>query len=137
MMKKEEERTMKERLLAFMLASLLLVSLTACGEKKEGAGSGEGSSDMTQEQQNTHNGSEETVPGAAKGRTWSSDARSGNRYGSNEQFNNNYGSTFGGIGGDGAVYSGNGSYGSDRTAAWQQMLENGRVDDDDGFLLRD
>ena len=126
---------MKTKLIAFALAGMMVLSLVGCGQQKDPTGD-----------TNANNGGvsdnnadtdvapkiRSAVPGNQKGRTWDTDVRSGNR---DYDFDNNYGSTFGGIDQDNTVYDGMGGYRADRTATWQQMLENGRVHDRDGFLL--
>ena len=142
---------MKEKLIAFVLAGLMVLSLVGCGGQKDkddsvNAGNGdvsENNGGTTNNGGNTNNGNtgssgssgDDSVAGNAKGRTWDTDVRSGNREVYDYDFDNNHGSTFGGIDQDNTVYDGMGGYRTDRTATWAQMLENGRVHDRDGFLL--
>ena len=134
---------MKKKLIAFALAGMMVLSLVGCGQKDNPAGSvddpnggvTDNNGDNAANGDGTTNGdangkAKSVVPGNEKGRTWDTDVRSGN-----SDFDNNYGSTFGGIDQDNTVYDGMGGYRTDRTATWQQMLENGRVHDRDGFLL--
>lgn len=133
---------MKKKLIAFALAGMMVLSLVGCGQQKDPTGSVGGNNDAgvtDPNGDNTTNGdtdvnpnAKSVVPGNEKGRTWDTDVRSGN---SDYNFDNNHGSTFGGIDQDNTVYDGMGGYRTDRTATWQQMLENGRVHDRDGFLL--
>ena len=124
---------MKKQWAAFVLAGMMVLSLVGCGEEKKPTGTVNGNGDVTQNDgANAGAKAKSAVPGNEKGRTWESDVRSGNR---ETNFNNNNGSTFGGIGEDNTIYDGMGGYRVDRTATWQQMLENGRVHDTDGFLL--
>ena len=132
---------MKEKLIAFVLAGMMVLSLVGCGAQKDkddnvNAGNGDVSENNGG---TTNNGSadngDDSVAGNAKGRTWDTDVRSGNREVYDYDFDNNHGSTFGGIDQDNTVYDGMGGYRTDRTATWAQMLENGRVHDRDGFLL--
>lgn len=148
---------MKEKLIAFVLAGLMVLSLVGCGAQKDkdNAANG-GNSDVTDnnggttnngttnngttnngttDNGNTNNNGDGSVAGNAKGRTWDTDVRSGNSNAYDYDFDNNGGSTFGGIDQDNTVYDGMGGYRTDRTATWAQMLENGRVHDSDGFLL--
>lgn len=140
---------MKEKLIAFVLAGLMVLSLVGCGAQKDkdDATNG-GNGDVTDNNGSTNNGGttdngstntngDDSVAGNAKGRTWDTDVRSGNRetYAYDYDFDNNGGSTFGGIDQDNTDYDGMGGYRTDRTATWEQMLENGRVHDRDGFLL--
>ena len=142
---------MKEKLIAFVLAGMMVLSLVGCGAQKDkddsvNAGNGdvsENNGGTTNNGGNTNNGNtgssgssgDDSVAGNAKGRTWDTDVRSGNREVYDYDFDNNHGSTFGGIDQDNTVYDGMGGYRTDRTATWAQMLENGRVHDRDGFLL--
>lgn len=133
---------MKEKLIAFVLAGMMVLSLVGCGAQKDkddnvNAGNGDVSENNggTTNNGNTDNGGNDSVAGNAKGRTWDTDVRSGNREVYDYDFDNNHGSTFGGIDQDNTVYDGMGGYRTDRTATWAQMLENGRVHDRDGFLL--
>ena len=130
---------MKEKLMAFVLAGVMVLSLVGCGQQKDPTGAADGNNGGVSDSNgdNAANGGSDVnpktksvVPGNGKGRTWDTDVRSGNR-----DFDNNYGSTFGGIDQDNTVYDGMGGYRTERTATWQQMLENGRVHDSDGFLL--
>lgn len=132
---------MKKKLIAFALAGMMVLSLVGCGQKDNPTGSVDGNNGgVTDNNGNTDtNGNTDVnpkaksvVPGNQKGRTWDTDVRSGNR---DDNFDNNYGSTFGGIDQDNTVYDGMGTYRTEGTATWQQMLENGRVHDRDGFLL--
>lgn len=133
---------MKEKLIAFVLAGLMVLSLVGCGAQKDkddnvNAGNGDVSENNGGNTNNgsTDNSGDDSVAGNAKGRTWDTDVRSGNREVYDYDFDNNNGSTFGGIDQDNTVYDDMGGYRTDRTATWAQMLENGRVHDRDGFLL--
>ena len=133
---------MKEKLIAFVLAGLMVLSLVGCGAQKDkddnvNAGNGDVSENNggNTNNGNTDNSGDDTVAGNAKGHTWDTDVRSGNREVYDYDFDNNHGSTFGGIDQDNTVYDGMGGYRTDRTATWAQMLDNGRVHDRDGFLL--
>lgn len=147
---------MKEKLIAFILAGVMVLSLVGCGaQKDEDSTVNGGNGDVTENNGGSTNGStnggttnngtannggtndsgDDTVAGNAKGRTWDTDVRSGNREVYDYDFDNNHGSTFGGIDQDNTIYDGMGGYRTDRTATWAQMLENGRVHDSDGFLL--
>lgn len=143
---------MKEKLIAFILAGVMVLSLVGCGAQKDqddnvNAGNGDvtenngGSTNSgttnngTANSGGTNDSGDDTVAGNAKGRTWDTDVRSGNREVYDYDFDNNHGSTFGGIDQDNTIYDGMGGYRTDRTATWAQMLENGRVHDSDGFLL--
>lgn len=139
---------MKEKLIAFVLAGMMVLSLVGCGaqkDKDDAANGGNGgvtdnnggstNNGGTADNGNTNTNGDNSVAGNAKGRTWDTDVRSGNRNAYDYDFDNNGGSTFGGIDRDNTVYDGMGGYGTDRTATWEQMLENGRVHDRDGFLL--
>ena len=143
---------MKEKLIAFILAGVMVLSLVGCGAQKDqddnvNAGNGDvtenngGSTNSgttnngTANSGGTNDSGDDTVAGNAKGRTWDTDVRSGNREVYDYEFDNNHGSTFGGIDQDNTIYDGMGGYRTDRTATWAQMLENGRVHDSDGFLL--
>lgn len=161
---------MKEKLIAFVLACLMVLSLTACGSQKgqEGTVNG-GNGDVTTDNGGNNagnggtnggnggsnggnsgttggsgstgsnggngttgdSGGNDTISGNAKGRTWDSDTRNGVQ----DNFNGNHGSTFGGIGQDNSVYDDMTGYRTSGTATWQQMLQNGRVHDTDGYLL--
>lgn len=124
---------MKEKLMAFVLAGVMVLSLVGCGQQKDPTGdTNANNGGVTDNNADTdvNPKAKSVVPGNGKGRTWDTDVRSGNR-----DFDNNYGSTFGGIDQDNTVYDGMGGYRTERTATWQQMLENGRVHDSDGFLL--
>ena len=143
---------MKEKLIAFILAGVMVLSLVGCGaQKDEDSTVNGGNGDVTENNGGSTNGGttnngtannggtndsgDDTVAGNAKGRTWDTDVRSGNREVYDYDFDNNHGSTFGGIDRDNTIYDGMGGYRTDRTATWAQMLENGRVHDSDGFLL--
>ena len=127
---------MKEKLIAFVLAGLMVLALVGCGAQKDKDDNvSGGNGDVTDNNGTTNNSGDDTVAGNAKGRTWDTDVRSGNRNAYDYDFDNNGGSTFGGIDQDNTIYDGMGGYRTDRTATWAQMLENGRVHDRDGFLL--
>lgn len=138
---------MKEKLIAFILAGVMVLSLVGCGAQKDqddnvNAGNGDvtennggSTNNGTANSGGTNDSGDDTVAGNAKGRTWDTDVRSGNREVYDYDFDNNHGSTFGGIDQDNTIYDGMGGYRTDRTATWAQMLENGRVHDSDGFLL--
>ena len=132
---------MKRKLIAFALAGMMVLSLVGCGQKDDPTGTPNGNNNGVTDQNgdnaadgntNANPKAKSVVPGNEKGRTWDTDVRSGNR---DYNFDNNYGSTFGGVDQDNTVYDGMSGYRTDRTATWQQMLENGRVHDRDGFLL--
>ena len=126
---------MKTKLIAFALAGLMVLSLVGCGQQKDPTGDTNANNGGVSDNNADTDAAPKirsAVPGNQKGRTWDTDVRSGNR---DYDFDNNYGSTFGGIDQDNTVYDGMGGYRADRTATWQQMLENGRVHDRDGFLL--
>ena len=143
---------MKEKLIAFVLAGIMVLSLVGCRAQRDQDGYGNaGNGDVSENNGgttnngtadnggansgSTDNSGDDTVAGNAKGRTWDTDVRSGNREVYDYDFDNNHGSPFGGIDQDNTIYDGMGGYRTDRTATWAQMLENGRVHDRDGFLL--
>ena len=147
---------MKKKMMALVMAVLLVLALTGCGEDKNnttnGGSGGSGSSDQGNGAAN--DGAHDTAPGVDDGLTGGDTengaARSRRSYGTyrgsgDDVFTENRGSTFGRAGEQmqeydaqwpGTVYdSMTGSQAARGTATWRQMLDNGFVHDTDGFLL--
>lgn len=144
---------MRRKWTALMLAALLALALTACGEDREHTNRPDTEDDVTGGVTDSSgtgadaDGNGEVADDAVNGSDGTK-GRSRKTYGSyrdngNDQaFNQNGGSTFGRVGEElqreakqpDTVYdtmTGN----ADGMATWRQMLENGFVHDSDGFLL--
>ena len=124
---------MRDKIIALAMCALLAVSLFACGEKR-GTGN---DSDILGDEQHQSNG---TNNGSTNG--------TGNTNGSNNSSNNSTDTDRDPTTGNNAKHSdvmgdsalrgntlnpANGT--ADRTATWEQMLQNGQVHDRDGFLF--
>ena len=148
---------MKEKVMALVMAALLALALTGCGEDKNNTNRPGSDSNNTTNSggNNANNNANGSTPddgvtdsnGAARnGTNRSGTNRSGygayRDNGNDRAFNDNHGSTFGGVGEElqrdaeqfpPTVYDTmTGAHGA---ATWRQMLENGFVHDTDGFLL--
>ena len=139
---------MKKKMMALVMAVLLVLALTGCGEDKNNTtNGGSGSSGTVQNGGNTggtdqgngaaNDGAHDTAPGVDDGLTGGDTENGAAR--------SRRGSTFGRAGEQmqeydaqwpGTVYdSMTGSQAARGTATWRQMLDNGFVHDTDGFLL--
>lgn len=143
---------MKEKVMALVMAALLTLALTGCGEDKSNTNRPGSDSNNTANSggNNANNDANGGTPddgvtdsnGAARNGTNRSGYGAYRDNGNDRAFNDNHGSTFGGAGEDmqrdaqqfpPTVYdSMTGAHGA---ATWRQMLENGFVHDTDGFLL--
>lgn len=150
---------MTKKVMALLMAALLMLALAGCGENKSNTNRPGSNSNSTTngDKDNSTNGSndadrkdDDTVNDGltdSNGTTRSGRSSYGTyRDRSNDDaFNNNHGSTFGGVGEElkedaqqfpPTVWdSMTGSHGASGTATWRQMLDNGFVHDTDGFLL--
>ena len=125
---------MTKKVMALLMAALLMLALAGCGENKNNTNRPGSNSN------NTTNGSND----ADKGNGTVNYGTYRDR-GNDDAFNNNHGSTFGGVGEElkedaqqfpPTVWdSMTGNHGASGTATWRQMLDNGFVHDTDGFLL--
>jgi len=120
---------MRERILALVMCSVLAMTLFACGERRGTANDSDIPGDEQHYNTGTDNGTNNgTTNGSSNGTMNDSTRRS-------TTGNNAHDSD---VMGDSAVRGStinpaNGT--ADRTATWEQMLENGRVHDRDGFLF--
>ena len=147
---------MKEKILALVLCGALAMTLFACGEKRGNAND----SDVLGDEQHSTNGTTNGTTNGANNGTNSGTANNGT---TNNGTTNNGTTNNGTTNGDSStakdasrrVITGNNAKDSDvmgdsalrgstinpangtadRTVTWEQMLQNGRVHDKDGFLF--
>lgn len=117
---------MRDKIIALAMCALLAVSLFACGESRGIAND----SDILGDEQ--HYGSESSKGNNTTGKnSGGSDTDRRITTGNNAKQSD--------VMGDSALRNGStfnpANGGADRTATWEQMLQNGRVHDRDGFLL--
>ena len=117
---------MRDKIIALAMCALLAVSLFACGESRGIAND----SDVLGDEQ--HYGSESSKGNNTTGKnSGGSDTDRRITTGNNAKQSD--------VMGDSALRNGStfnpANGGADRTATWEQMLQNGRVHDRDGFLL--
>ena len=143
---------MREKIIALVMCGLLAVSLFACGEQRGTSNDSDTLGDEQNYSSGTNNGANN---GGSNGTVNGGSGSTGNGM--------TGGSTNGGSGSSAGVNGTNGNNGSngnnadqgsamgdsalpgntinpangtvDRTATWEQMLQNGRVHDTDGFLF--
>lgn len=145
---------MKKAVMALVLALLLALALSGCGEDK-GSANRPGSDNNNTTGSGGNNAPDDAGGAIDDGVTDSNGAarngmgRSGygayRDEGDDRAFNDNHGSTFGGTGRELQEDAGQfpptvydtmtGQRGASGTATWRQMLDNGFVHDTDGFLL--
>ena len=145
---------MKKAVMALVLALLLALALSGCGEDK-GSTNRPGSDNHNTTDSGGNNAPDNAGGAIDDGVTDSNGAarngmgRSGygayRDEGDDRAFNDNHGSTFGGAGRELQEDAGQfpptvydtmtGQRGASGTATWRQMLDNGFVHDTDGFLL--
>ena len=145
---------MKKAVMALVMALLLALALSGCGEDK-GSANRPGSDNNTTTDSGGNNAPDNAGGAIDDGVTDSNGAarngmgRSGygayRDEGDDRAFNDNHGSTFGGAGRELQEDAGQfpptvydtmtGQRGASGTATWRQMLDNGFVHDTDGFLL--
>ena len=132
---------MRDKIIALAMCALLAVSLFACGDNR---GTGNDSDVLGDEQHqsngttngSTNNGSDSGTngTGSSSGTTNGSDNGSGTDQNVTTGNNAKQSDVMGNSALRGSTINpANGS--ADRTATWEQMLENGRVHDRDGFLF--
>ena len=135
---------MMKKVMALLMAALLMLALAGCGEDKSNTNRPGSDSNNT-----TNSGSDAVDDGVTDSNGAARNGRSS--YGTyrgrsdDNAFNNNHGSTFGGVGEElkedarqfpPTVWdSMTEDPGASGTATWRQMLDNGFVHDTDGFLL--
>ena len=137
---------MKKAVMALMLALLLALALSGCGEDKGSANRPDSDNNTTYSGGN--NAPDDGVTdsnGAARNGMGRSGYGAYRDEGDDRAFNDNHGSTFGGAGRELQEDAGQfpptvydtmtGQRGASGTATWRQMLDNGFVHDTDGFLL--
>lgn len=146
---------MRDKIIALAMCALLAVSLFACGEKRGTSND----SDILGDEQQYGSGTNSGTNGTNNGGMTGNGTNNGTNSGTNNSTNNgNTGSSNGSISSDTNGNNGtNGNNadqsdvmgdsaqrgstinpangGADRTATWEQMLDNGRVHDRDGFLF--
>ena len=128
---------MMKKVMALLMAALLMLALAGCGEDKSNTNRPGSDSNST-----TNSGSGAVDDGVTDS---NGTARNSRGRSDDNAFNNNHGSTFGGVGEElkedarqfpPTVWdSMTEDPGASGTATWRQMLENGFVHDTDGFLL--
>ena len=146
---------MKDKVLALLMCGVLAMTLFACGEKRGAANDSDTLGDEQHYTSGTNNGSNNGGSGSngsTNGGT-SNGTTNGNTNGSTGNTNSATKGTMNGterrittgnnaensdVMGDSAlrgstINPANGT--ADRTATWEQMLQNGRVHDQDGFLF--
>ena len=141
---------MKKAVMALVMALLLALALSGCGEDRSNTNRPGSDSNNTTNNGTADNGG--TVDdgvtdsnGAARNGTGRSGYGAYRDEGDDRAFNDNHGSTFGGAGRELQEDAGQfpptvydtmtGQRGASGTATWRQMLDNGFVHDTDGFLL--
>lgn len=145
---------MKKAVMALVLALLLALALSGCGEDKGSANRPGGDNNNTTD--SGGNNAPDNAGGAiddgvtdSNGAARNGMGRSGygayRDEGDDRAFNDNHDSTFGGAGRELQEDAGQfpptvydtmtGQRGASGTATWRQMLDNGFVHDTDGFLL--
>ena len=138
---------MKKAVMALVLALLLALALSGCGEDK-GSANRPGSDNNNTTDSGGNNAPDDGVTdsnGAARNGMGRSGYGAYRDEGDDRAFNDNHGSTFGGAGREVQEDAGQfpptvydtmtGQRGASGTATWRQMLDNGFVHDTDGFLL--
>ena len=138
---------MKKAVMALVLALLLALALSGCGEDK-GSANRPGSDNNNTTDSGGNNAPDDGVTdsnGAARNGMGRSGYGTYRDEGDDRAFNDNHGSTFGGAGRELQEDAGQfpptvydtmtGQRGASGTATWRQMLDNGFVHDTDGFLL--
>ena len=145
---------MRDKIVALVMCGLLAMTLFACGEKRGVANDSDVLGDENRYTNGTTNGTDNRMNSGNSG-SGTNRSMSGSNNGTADSRRNNGSTngTYGGYGskgtngnnadqsdvmGDSAIRGNtlnpaNGS--ADRTATWEQMLENGRVHDTDGYLF--
>ena len=139
---------MRDKIIALAMCGLLAVTLFACGEKRGASNDSDTLGDEQHQSSGTNNGSStngnnngstngSTNGGSSNGSTSGGTANGGTNGSANNGSNGNNADQSD-VMGDSAIHGNtinpaNGS--ADRTATWEQMLQNGRVHDRDGFLF--
>ena len=140
---------MTKKVMALLMAALLMLALAGCGENKNNTNRPGSNSNNTTNGSNDADKGNGTVGGLTDSNGAARNGRSSygtyRDRGNDDAFNNNHGSTFGGVGEElkedaqqfpPTVWdSMTGNHGASGTATWRQMLDNGFVHDTDGFLL--
>ena len=149
---------MTKKVMALLMAALLMLALAGCGEDKSntnrpGSNSNNTTNGDKNNSTNDNNDADKDNGTVNDGLTDSNGAARNGRSsygtyrdrGNDDAFNSNHGSTFGGAGEElkedaqqfpPTVWdSMTGNHGASGTATWRQMLDNGFVHDTDGFLL--
>ena len=136
---------MKDKVLALLMCGVLAMTLFACGEKRGTANDSDTLGDEHHYNSGTNNGSTNgntnngTTNNNNNGSTDSTDpATKGTMNGTERRIITGNNAKNSDVMGDSAVRGStinpaNGT--ADRTATWEQMLQNGRVHDTDGFLF--
>ena len=124
---------MRDKIIALAMCGLLAVTLFACGEKRGASNDSDTLGDEQHQSSGTNNGS--STNGNNNGTT---NGNNGTTNGSSSNGTNGNNADQSDVMGDSAIHGNtlnpaNGS--ADRTATWEQMLQNGRVHDRDGFLF--
>ena len=128
---------MRDKLLSLVLCGLLAVTLFACGEKRGVANDSDILGDESRYTNDSNRSSSNTTNGTNDNSRGNNNVKDGSGSGSmNGSTGNNARQSD--VMGDSAMRGNtlnpaNGE--ADRTATWEQMLQNGRVHDRDGFLF--
>lgn len=141
---------MRDKIIALAMCALLAVSLFACGDKRGTPNDSDTLGDEQHQTNGSNNGSTNGTTNSGSNGTTNGDSNGTTNNTTNGTTNGTTGSST-----DQNVTTGNNAKqsdvmgdsalrgstinpangGADRTATWEQMLQNGRVHDRDGFLF--
>lgn len=147
---------MKDKVLALLMCGVLAMTLFACGEKRGTANDSDTLGDEQHYTSGTNNGSNNGTNGGTNNGTNNGTTNNNNNNNNNGSTDSTNPATKGTMNGtERRIITGNNAKNSDvmgdsavrgstinpangtadRTATWEQMLQNGRVHDKDGFLF--
>ena len=126
---------MRDKIIALAMCGLLALTLFACGEKRGTSNDSDISGDEQHQSGSTTNGGSNSSNNSGSSNNGNSNSKNST---ANQHITTGNNAKQSDVMGDSALRGNtlnpaNGS--ADRTATWEQMLENGRVHDTDGFLF--
>lgn len=135
---------MRDKIIALAMCGLLAITLFACGEKRGTSNDSDILGDEQHHSSSTNTGGNNATSGTGSNSSTHDTTNGNTNSSSNSSTNGSDNSSTGSnakksdVMGNSAMRGNtlnpaNGS--ADRTATWEQMLENGRVHDRDGFLF--